>query len=312
MIAVDARDVVILGSGPAGCAAALYGARDGLRTLVVEKASYGGQIVSSPMVENYPGISTTDGYSLMETMRSQAEGAGAEFITGEATRMSIAEQGFVVSVGSDGLFARSVIACVGSEPREAGFEGESRFRGRGVSYCGICDAMFYRNKLVFVCGGGNSAAEEALMLADLAKEVYVVVRKPAMRAEKGLVSRLERRRNIRLLYETQIAAIDGNELPASIQLRNLRTGDVYTRTFDEGSFGVFVYVGRKPSTGILQGLAELDASDHVVTDDLMRTRTPGLFAAGDCRSKDVRQIVTAVSDGAIAAINAGRQLIRRM
>lgn len=311
MTPVDARDVVIIGSGPAGCAAALYAARAGLGPIVLEQAAYGGQIVSSSMVENYPGVASTDGYTLMETMRAQAEGFGAEFMTADVSSLSLSGDIFHLSGSRGEILARTVIACLGSDPKEAGFEGEARFRGHGVSYCATCDAMFFRNKQVFVYGGGNSAAEEAIMLSEVAKEVVIVVRKPSMRAEKSLVQRLELRENVKIMYETCIRGIDGDELPKAIFLENLRTGEVTRHTYEKGSFGVFVYVGRKPNTGILGELAELEPDGHVVADEWMRAKTPGLFVAGDCRSKVVRQIVTAVSDGAIAALGAAKYLKER-
>ncbi len=168
--------------------------------------------------------------------------------------------------------------------------------------------MFYRNKQVFVCGGGNSAADEALMLADFASRVVLLVRKSQMRAEKSLLRRLEERDNIEIRYETQIEKLDGGELPSVILLKNLRTGEVTEHVYDEGSFGVFVYVGRKPDTELLKDLVDLDAAGFVLTDESMQTRTSGIFAAGDCRSKSVRQLVTAASDGAIAALSAVKYL----
>lgn len=305
---MHARDVVIVGSGPAGCAAALYAARSELETLVLEQASFGGQIISSSLVENYPGVPATDGYTLMESMRAQAESAGAQFMVAEVYRVQTFDQGFLVTTGNEKVAARSVIACLGSDPREAGFVGERRYKGRGVSYCAVCDAMFYRNKLVFVCGGGNSAAEEALMLADFAKEVILLVRKPSMRAEESLIRRLEQRENVQIRYEAQIMGIDGGDLPSSIQFKDLRTGELTTQNYEEGSFGVFVYVGREPNTASVHALVDLDPTGHVLTDERMQTRTLGLFVAGDCRSKAVRQIVTAVSDGAIAALSAADHL----
>ncbi len=302
------RDVVIVGSGPAGCAAALYAARSSLDVLVLERASFGGQIISSSVVENYPGVPETDGYSLMVIMRSQAEAAGAQFKMAEVQSIESGESGFAISTGEGRISSRTVIACLGSEPREAGFEGERRFRGHGVSYCAVCDATFYRNKQVFVCGGGNSAADEALMLADFASRVVLLVRKSQMRAEKSLLRRLEERDNIEIRYETQIEKLDGGELPSVILLKNLRTGEVTEHVYDEGSFGVFVYVGRKPDTELLKDLVDLDAAGFVLTDELMQTRTSGIFAAGDCRSKSMRQLVTAASDGAIAALSALKYL----
>ncbi len=304
-----AHDAVILGSGPAGCTAALYARRELLDVLVLEKGSWGGQIVSSSEIENYPGVLPTDGYSLMASMREQALSFGAEFVQDEALRLRTLPDGtFSIETTSGEILARSIIACLGSSPSRAGFEGEAAFTGRGVSYCATCDGLFYRNKHVFVCGGGNSAAEEALFLSRFARLVTVVVRKGSMRASVSLVRKLEDAGNVEFLFNTGIVSVEGENLLAAITLRNLADGTQNRIEFEEGSFGVFVYVGSRPNTELLEGMAFLDERGYVVTDECMRTSVQGIFAAGDCRNGILKQVVTAAADGAVAAVYSSKYL----
>ncbi len=306
------HDVVILGSGPAGCSAALYARRELLDTLVLEKGNWGGQIVSSSGVENYPGVPRTDGYGLMTSMREQASSFGAEFIQDEALRFrALPDKTFSIETTTGEIIASSLIACLGSSPSRAGFDGEVAFTGRGVSYCATCDGMFYRNKHVFVCGGGNSAAEEALFLSRFARLVTVVVRKSSMRANASLVPKLQDAGNVEFLFETSIDSVEGEDLLTAITLRNLADGTQRRMEFEEGSFGVFVYVGSQPNTELLKDIAQLDERGYVVTDECMRTSAQGVFAAGDCRNGILKQVVTAAADGAVAAVYASRYLNSR-
>lgn len=304
-----AHDAVILGSGPAGCTAALYARRELLDVLVLEKGSWGGQIVSSSEIENYPGVLPTDGYSLMASMREQALSFGAEFVQDEALRLRTLPDGtFSIETTSGEILTSSIIACLGSSPSRAGFEGEAAFTGRGVSYCATCDGLFYRNKHVYVCGGGNSAAEEALFLSRFARLVTVVVRKGSMRASVSLVRKLEDAGNVEFLFNTGIVSVEGENLLAAITLRNLADGTQNRIEFEEGSFGVFVYVGSRPNTELLEGMAFLDERGYVVTDECMRTSVQGIFAAGDCRNGILKQVVTAAADGAVAAVYSSKYL----
>ena len=217
----------------------------------------------------------------------------------------------ILAVGAtQGLDAAmsGVIVSAGAQPRKAGFVGEERYAGHGVSYCATCDGMFYRGKQVFVIGGGNSAAEEALFLTRFASKVTVVVRKDHLRAQASVVSELERSEKVELLLMTSIVEVGGGELPSSITFRDNATGETRVETYEEGSFGVFVLVGRVPESGLLRGLVELDESGYAVTDERMATTTPGLFVAGDVRRKPLRQIVTAASDGAVAATSVAAYL----
>lgn len=306
------HDLIIVGGGPAGLSAAIYASRSMLDAVVLEREAVGGQMVLTSEVDNYPGVPHAQAFDLVDSMRAQAEDLGA--------RIEMSPVGSIDWSGSDGLFrvqtpdgvrvSRTLIAATGARPRPAGFVGEREFTGRGVSYCATCDGMFYRNKHVFVVGGGNSAAEEALFLARIAARVTMVVRKDHLRALRTLVDELTANERVEIRYETSIVRVSGDALPAAITFRDNRSGEEHTETFDEGSVGIFVLVGREPETALIDGLVEFDDAGYVVSDERMATRTPGLYVAGDARSKPLRQIVTAAADGAIAATSAAAFLGR--
>lgn len=306
------KDLVIIGGGPAGLSAAIYAQRSLLDAVTLERESLGGQVILTSEIDNYPGLAHVDGFTLSDAMRAQAEDLGAQVVMDpvSALERDPSTGRFFVEASSARYDAAAVILAAGARPRRAGFEGEERFAGRGVSYCATCDGMFYRGKHVFVIGGGNSAAEEALFLSRLASSVTLVVRKDHLRAQTAIVSELEGNDRIDVRLLTSVVAVEGGELPSSITLRDNVTGATSVERFEEGSFGVFVLVGRDPETELVRGLAELDASGYAVTDERMATRTPGLFVAGDARSKPLRQIVTAASDGAVAATSAAAYLGR--
>ena len=304
------KDLVIVGGGPAGLSAAIYAQRSLLDAVTLEREALGGQTILTSEIDNYPGLPHTDGFTLSDAMRAQAEDLGAQIVMDPVSSIERDESTgrFVVEASSARYDAAAVILAAGARPRKAGFEGEDRFSGRGVSYCATCDGMFYRGKQVLVVGGGNSAAEEALFLARLASKVTLVVRKDHLRAQAAVVRELESNERVELRLLTSIVAIDGDELPTSLTLRDNATGETRVETFDEGSFGVFVLVGRDPETELVEGLCDLDGAGYALTDERMATRTPGLFVAGDARSKPLRQIVTAASDGAVAATSAAAYL----
>lgn len=312
MSANPTKDLVIVGGGPAGLTAAIYAQRALLDAVTLEQEAFGGQTILTAEIDNYPGVPNTDGYSLAEAMKSQAESLGAQVKTSLVSSIEHDEKTGLFAVGtSDGqMVAKSVILAGGATPRKAGFEGEERFSGHGVSYCATCDGMFYRGKKVFVIGGGNSAAEEALFLTRFASHVTMIVRKDHMRAQASVARQIDENEKVSVRYLTSVVSIDGGELPSSITFRNNQTGETSTETFEEGSFGVFVFVGRVPATQLIRDLADLDASGYVITDERMATRTPGLFAAGDVRRKSLRQIITAAADGAVAATSAAEYLKR--
>lgn len=306
------RELVIVGGGPAGLTAAIYARRSLLDAVTLEREAIGGQTILTSEIDNYPGLPHTDGYTLSEAMRAQAADLGAEIAMDPVSSIVRDEVTgrFLVSAASTTYDADAVILAAGARPRRAGFEGEDRFAGHGVSYCATCDGMFYRGKRVYVIGGGNSAAEEALFLARLASEVVLVVRKDHLRAQSALVRELEENERVEVRLLTSVVSLDGGDLPGSITLRDNATGDTVTEEFEEGSFGVFVLVGRVPETELVSELVELDRAGYAITDKRMATRTPGLYVAGDARAKALRQIVTAASDGAVAATSVAAYLGR--
>ena len=311
-MSVEPLDLAIVGGGPAGLSAAIYASRALLNAVTFEREALGGQVILTSEVDNYPGVPGADGYGLVEAMRSQAVGLGARIVMEPVDALSYdaASQRFAVGTAAGSHEAAAVIAALGAQPRHAGFVGEERFTGRGVSYCATCDGMFYRNKHVFVIGGGNSAAEEALFLARIASKVTLVVRKDHLRAQAALASELERQEKVEIRLLTSLIELDGNELPERLVFRDNATGETHEETYDPGSFGVFVLAGRAPETGLLEGLVDTDDAGYAITDERMATRTPGLFVAGDARAKPLRQIVTAASDGAVAATSAAAFLGR--
>ena len=282
-------DVAIIGGGPAGYAAAIYAARSNLTTTVIEQGMSGGQIATTNEVENYPGIPLLSGVEWSMV-------TGVDYDAGSKL--------FTVHHDVGDTTARSVIACMGATPRPAGFAGEDTYRGRGVSYCATCDGMFFRGKQVFVIGGGNAACEEALFLSEIASSVTIVLRRDQFRAPDGVVQKVLEKDNITVRYQTSIVELSGEAMPTTIAFKDNSSGEIHTESFEPGSFGIFVYTGTQPHTELVEHLVDLAPDGGILTDESMATRTPGLFAAGDIRSKRLRQVVTAVSDGAIAATSA--------
>ena len=306
------KDLVIVGGGPAGLSAAIYAQRSLLDAVTLEREAVGGQVILTSEVDNYPGVPHADGFSLVDAMHAQATDLGAQVVMDPVSSVERDEATgrFLVRGASACYDCAALILAAGARPRHAGFEGEERFAGHGVSYCATCDGMFYRNKQVFVIGGGNSAAEEALFLTRFGSKVTLVVRKDHLRAQAAVVAELERNEKVEVTLMTSVVSLGGGELPSSVTLRDNATGATYVETYEEGSFGVFVLVGRTPETELVRGLAELDDAGYVLTDERMATQTPGLFVAGDARAKPLRQIVTAASDGAVAATSAAAFLGR--
>lgn len=295
-------DVIVVGAGPAGSTAGIYAARASLRALIIEQGMPGGQIATSDMVDNYPGIPSISGSELGSKMLEHAESAGADVAYAMVNAISRLDDGtFLIATDYDSYDAPVVIVATGATPRQLGFAGESEFRGRGVSYCATCDAMFYRGKRVFVVGGGNSACEEGLFLSHVAEDVVMVVRRDEFRAPKGRVDKLLARDNVSVKYSTSLIEATGDRLLSSVTFRNNQTGELYSESYPEGSFGIFVFAGNDPVTELVAQLADIAPDGGVVTDESMATRTPGLYCAGDIRSKRLRQVVTAAADGAIAA-----------
>lgn len=296
-------DILILGAGCAGLTAAIYSARAGYRTVVLEKSIPGGQTALTNRIDNYPGVPNTDGVTLMQTMQRQAEQFGARIYTCQTEEIDLKTK--CVRTDSETFTGRAVILAVGAEPRKLGIPGEAELRGRGVSYCASCDGFFYWGKDVVVVGGGNSAGEEALTLAEFANHVTLLVRRDKLRCEAAIAQRLQENRKIQIEYHCTLEEIQGRDHPEQLVIRNSRTGQREERPF---SGGVFIFVGYTPATQPFAGQIALDEEGYVITDEQLHTSLPGVYAAGDLRRKDLRQIVTAVADGAIAAHSAGKAL----
>ena len=301
-------DIAVVGGGPAGLTAALYAARAGRRVTVFEGNGFGGQITLSPLVENYPGLGNVSGMELGDRMYVQAEQAGAtlSFSGVEAIQKSAA--GTFLLTTEDGMAeARAVIYAAGAAPRHLELPGEEALVGRGISYCALCDGAFFANQDVAVAGGGNTALEDALYLSERCRTVTLIHRRDTFRAESALLERAKNTKNLTMVTQAQImelCAQDGNLTGLVLQKQD-GTGESLPVS------GLFVAFGRVPDTAALAALADRDEQGYVLTDDQMQTSTPGLFAAGDCRRKQVRQLTTAVSDGTVAAISACRYLGNR-
>ena len=290
-------DLVIIGGGPGGYTAALYGARAGLSTLVLEKLSPGGQMALTQQIDNYPGFPEgADGFELAESMQHQAEHFGAVTEYAEVYRVDLNSSPKAIET-SEGMFlARAVIAATGAGPRELGVPGEQALVGRGVHYCAACDGMFYKGKTVVVVGGGNSAAADALLLSRVAKKVILVHRRNELRATKVYHSPLMAAENVEFAWNSQIAEILHNGRVSGVMLRDVESGEIRQLDCD----GIFISVGRKPATELFGGQLELDKNGYILAGESTKTNIPGVFAVGDVRTKALRQVVTAVADGAVA------------
>jgi len=294
-------DTIIIGAGPAGLTAALYAARGRLNTLVIEKGASGGQIALTEMVENYPGFPEAEsGSNLADLFQRQAEKFGANVI--HATVQSIRPNGtsFRVATEKDVLETQSIICAMGADPRRLSVPGENQNIGTGVSYCATCDGFFFRGKDVIVVGGGDAAVEEGLFLTKFANTVTIVHRRDALRAGKIIQERAFAHEKIKFIWNTVVTEIISNGKVKSVRLKNLQSGEVREHPID----GVFIFVGHIPNTKLVEGILELDPSQLIKVDLLMRTSVPGIFACGDCRSEAARQMVSSAGDGAAAAISA--------
>ena len=302
-------DVIILGGGPAGLSAGLYAGRSRLKTLLIEKGAPGGQIALSADVENYPGqmLEGETGFTLSARMAEQCARFGVERVTDtiRAVQLDGAEKRLTGGTGE--YRARTLIIATGASPRPIGCENEKEFVGRGVSYCATCDGAFFRGLEVCVAGGGDSAVEEAIFLTRFARQVTVIHRRDTLRAARSIQERAFANPKIRFLWDSVVARVDGNEAVEAVTVRNVRTGEttVLRAPEEDGMMGLFGFVGYLPNTELFAGKLELE-NGYIRTDGDMRTEVPGVFAAGDVRVKSVRQVVTAASDGAIAAIQAER------
>ena len=303
-------DLLILGAGPAGLAAAIYADRAALDCLTIEQGTFGGQLGLTDLIDNYPGLENISGYELAEKMHAHAEHLGARFEldTVESVAWDAEERSFTTYGLAETYRSRAVIVASGGTPRPAGFAGEDAFRGHGVSYCATCDGMFYKDKLCYVVGGGNTACEEAEFLTRFASEVVLIVRKDHLRAQPTLIAKVMENPKIKVRFTTRIVALEGGTLPERVILEDTVTGERVAEDYAAGSFGVFVFIGNIPASEAVRGLVDVNEFGEIRTNEAMETATPGLFAAGDVREKPLRQIVTAVADGAIAATSAALYL----
>ena len=295
--AVSAHDMVIIGGGPAGYTAALYAARAGMETVVLEKLSAGGQMALTHQIDNYPGFEEgVDGFTLAARMQQQAERFGAKTVNAEVIRADLKASPKVIET-SEGIFhAKTVVLATGANPRELGVPEEREMIGRGVAYCAACDGMFYCGKTVVVVGGGNSAAADALLLSRIVEKVIVVHRRDTLRATKVYHEPLLKAENVEFRWNSVVTELVHGETLTGIRIRNVQTGEESLVPCE----GLFVSVGRKPATELVQDQLELDEYGYVVADETTRTSLPGVYAVGDLRAKPLRQIVTAVADGATA------------
>lgn len=300
-------DIIVVGGGPGGYTAALYAARAGLSTLVIEKYSIGGQMALTPHIDNYPGFPEgVDGYTLGEQMRQGAERFGAQTLLAEVTALDLSPQPKLIHTSEGTYTAKAVILATGASPRLLGIPQEEELTGSGVSYCAHCDGMFYRDKTVVVVGGGNTAVADALTLSRIANKVILVHRRDTLRATKIYHDTLLNTPNVEIHWNSAVTALQGEFALSGVVITNLQTG---TDT-QVPCQGLFVSIGRSPASELVKGQLQLDEGGYILTDSSMQTNIPGVYAIGDVRNTPLRQIVTAVSDGAIAAASAEHYLSR--
>ena len=290
-------DMIVVGGGPGGYTAALYAARAGVDTVILEKLSAGGQMALTEQIDNYPGFEDgIDGFSLGEKMKRGTERFGVETKLAEVLSLDLSGTVKKAETSEGPLFARIIVLATGAGPRELGIEGEQELIGKGVNYCAACDGMFYKNKTVVIAGGGNTAAADALILSRICKKVIVVHRRDTLRATKIYHEPLMKAENVEFRWDSEIIELLHDEKVIGIRLRNVKTGEETTLACD----GVFVSIGRKPSSELVKDQVEVDPAGYIIADESTRTNIPGVFAVGDVRTKALRQVVTAVADGATA------------
>lgn len=303
-------DLVVIGGGPAALSAGVYAGRAKMSTLIIEKDRFGGQVTTTAEIVNYPGIRETTGPELMEDMRLHAEDFGAEFKIAEVLEVELEGDVKVLKTSAGEIKARTVLIATGASPRKLGFKGEKEFTGRGVAYCATCDGQFFEGLEVFVVGAGFAAAEEAMFLTKYARKVTIIAREPEFTCAKSIADKVLSHPKVEVRFNTEVVEIDGDEMLSRAKFVNNVTGETSEHFADknDGSFGMFIFVGYAPATELFEGKIELDRG-YVVTDNDMKTSVAGVYAAGDLRIKNLRQIVTAVSDGAIAATDAEKYVM---
>lgn len=298
-------DMIIIGGGPGGYTAALYAARAGLDTLVLEKLIPGGQMAITTQIDNYPGFDEgVEGFLLGKKMQLGAERFGAKTEFADAAAVTLDGKIKTVETSAENFYGKTVVLATGASPRELGVPGEQALTGRGIHYCAACDGVFYRGKTVVVVGGGNTAAADALMLSRIAKNVILVHRRDSLRATKIYHEPLMNAPNVEFRWNSQVTEVLHEDKVTGVRLQNVITGENSTVPAD----GVFVSIGRRPATDLVKGQLSLDQSGYVIADETTATSLPGVYAVGDVRAKPLRQIVTAVADGAVAAHYADEYL----
>ena len=291
-------DMLIIGGGPAGYTAALYAARAGLDTLIIEKMSIGGQMALTDIIDNYPGFDQgVDGFTLGMQMQAGAERFGAKTEYAEVLSVDLLPEIKRIVTDAGEYFSRTVVIATGAGPKALGVDGEEALIGKGVHYCAHCDGRFYKNKTVMVVGGGNSAASDALYLSHLAKKVYIVHRRDTLRATKIYHDPLMKAENTEFLWNSTVSALLADGRLNGVKLKNLKTGEENEIHVD----ALFISIGRKPATELFGDVLSLDEAGYIIADETTKTNIPGVYAVGDVRTKALRQVVTAASDGAVAA-----------
>ena len=291
-------DVIIIGGGPGGYTAALYAARANLSTLVIEKFAPGGQMATTDIVENYPGfVEGINGFELGMQMKKGAERFGVKTKLAEVLSVELEGEVKLVHTKKATFEAKTVILALGASPRELGLANERELRGRGVSYCATCDGSFYRDKTVAIVGGGNTAVADAIFLAKICKKVYLVHRRDELRASKTYMEALENTENIEFVWSSVVTEVIADQFVSGVKVKSRKDDSEREIACD----GVFVAIGNVPNTDLIKGQVELDEAGYVPADETTKTNIPGVFAVGDMRAKPLRQIVTAVADGAVAA-----------
>lgn len=297
-------DIIVIGAGPAGLTSAIYAMRAGLSVMVFEKSIYGGQVASTSEVENYPAVQKISGIEFSNNIYNQAIAQGVDIQFDEVEEINLEGKIKVVKTSSGEHKAKAVILANGVERRKLGCEGEEKFTGRGVSYCATCDGAFFKDKEVAIVGGGNTALEDALFLANNCTKVYLIHRRDSFRGEEVLEKSVKARKNIEILYSHGVEKIEGEKTVSKIEVKNLKTEE--KRTIDVS--GIFIAIGLKPNNKMFENVLDLDEGGYIVSDESCTTSVEGVYVAGDSRTKFLRQIITAASDGAIAAVQAANYI----
>lgn len=304
-------DILIIGGGPAGLTAALYSKRAGKNVLIIERMMPGGQVALTSEIENYPGFSKIDGFTLAEKMTEQVMNLGVEIIYSEVLDFNIEDKIKKVKTHNGTFEGKTIILCLGASAKQLNLTNEKEFLGKGVSYCASCDGNFFKDKEVAIVGGGNTSLEEALYLSNLAKRVYLIHRRDAFRGEQILADKIkaadmDEKNPIKMILNSAVIGINGKDKVESIKVKNLLSNETADLKLD----GLFIAIGRKPDTELLSGKIKLNDSGYIIVNDKMETNIPGVFAAGDVIEKQFRQIITACNDGAIASLNVNDYLIK--